>query len=66
MRALKVAGVFGNLDREQPSAAFRLVLNGMYRPLAHPWQATAREVEADRHWPTLDSLGFNLGEAWII
>jgi len=66
-RSVKVAGVFGNLDRDQPSAAFRPVLNGMYRPLAHPWQAAEREVEADRHSPTLDSLGFfNLGEAWII
>ena len=65
-RSVKVSGVFGNLDRDQPSAAFRLVLNGMYRPLVHPWQAAEREVEAERHWPTLDSLGFNLGEAWII
>ena len=65
-RSVKVSGVCGNLDREQPSAAFRLVFNGMYRRLAHPWQATAREVEADNHWPRLDSLGFNLGEAWII
>ena len=30
-RSVKVAGVFGNLNREQPSAAFRLVLNGMYQ-----------------------------------
>ena len=66
-RSVKVAGVFGNLNRERPSAAFRLVLNGMYRPLAHPWQAAAAQrVESDESWPTLDSLGFNLGEAWII
>ena len=65
-RSVKVAGVFGNLDRERPSAAFRLVLNGMYRSLAHPWQAAAQEVESDGHRPTLDALGFNVGEAWII
>lgn len=65
-RSVKVAGVFGNLDRERPSAAFRLVLNGIYRSLAHPWQAATQEVESDGHWPTLDSLGFNVGEAWII
>ena len=65
-RSVKVAGVFGNLDRERPSAAFRLVLNGMYRPLAHPWQAATQEVETDGDWPTLDALGFNAGEAWII
>ena len=66
-RSVKVAGVFGNLDREQPSAAFRLVLNGMYRPLAHPWQAAAAQpVESDESWPTLEALGFSIGEAWII
>jgi PRTRC genetic system protein A len=64
--SVKVAGVFGNLDGERPSAAFRLVLNGMYRPLAHPWQAAAPRVDTDRPWPTLDALGFNEGEAWII
>ena len=66
-RSVKVAGVFGNLDREQPSAAFRLVLNGMYRPLAHPWQAAAAQpVDSNESWPTLDALGFSVGEAWII
>ena len=65
-RSVKVAGVFGNLDWERPSAAFRLVLNGMYRPLVHPWQAAAQEVESDGQWPTLDSLGFNVGESWTI
>ena len=65
-RSVKVAGVFGNLDGERPSAAFRLVLNGMYKPLAHPWQAVAPRVDNDRHWPTLAALGFNAGEPWII
>lgn len=66
-RSVKVAGVFGNLNREQPSAAFRLVLNGMYRPLAHPWQAAAAQlVESNESWPTLEASGFSIGEAWII
>ncbi|MCD9026825.1 PRTRC system protein A [Luteimonas sp. BDR2-5] len=34
---IKVAGVFGDLHRPQPTAAFRLVLNGLYRALPHPW-----------------------------
>lgn len=65
-RSVKVAGVFGNLDGERPSAAFRLVLNGMYRPLAHPWQAAVPRFDTDRPWPTLDTLRFNVGEPWII
>jgi PRTRC genetic system protein A len=66
-RSIKVAGVFGNLDRDQPSAAFRLVLNGMYRTLAHPREpAAAQPVESDGYWPTLESLGLNAGESWII
>ena len=36
---IKVAGVFGNLDRERPSAAFRLAINGYLRALRHPWEA---------------------------
>jgi PRTRC genetic system protein A len=65
-RSVKVAGVFGNLDSERPSAAFRLVLNGMYKSLAHPWQAKAPSVDTNRDWPTLDALGFTAGEPWII
>lgn len=38
-RGIKVAGVFGNLERDQPSAAFRLAINGYYRALRHPWEA---------------------------
>ncbi|MES2264286.1 MAG: PRTRC system protein A [Pseudomonadota bacterium] len=34
---IKVAGVFGHLDRARPSAAFRLVANGHYLALRHPW-----------------------------
>ena len=38
-QGIKVAGVFGCVLRERPQAEFRLVLNGMYRALPHPWQA---------------------------
>jgi PRTRC genetic system protein A len=34
---IRVCGVFGHLDRERPSARFRLVLNGVFVDLAHPW-----------------------------
>lgn len=35
---IKVAGVFGLLDRSRPSARFRLAINGLYVALdQHPW-----------------------------
>jgi len=37
---IKIAGVFGDLHRQRPSAEFRLVLNGTFRALPHPWQST--------------------------
>lgn len=37
-QGIKVAGVFGCLHESQPQAEFRLVLNGRFKPLAHPWQ----------------------------
>ncbi|WP_060987126.1 PRTRC system protein A [uncultured Acidovorax sp.] len=38
-QGIKVAGVFGLLDRPRPSACFRLVINGLYVPLnKHPWR----------------------------
>jgi PRTRC genetic system protein A len=37
-QGVRVCGVFGNLDRERPTARFRLVLNGLFKDLAHPWQ----------------------------
>ncbi|WP_038205770.1 PRTRC system protein A [Xenophilus azovorans] len=40
-QGIKVAGVFGLLDQRVPMACFRLVINGLYKPLErHPWQAT--------------------------
>ncbi len=44
-QGIKVAGVFGCLHHERPSAEFRLVLNGMYRALPHPWQAVVPVTE---------------------
>jgi len=48
-QGIKVAGVFGCMHHERPSAEFRLVLNGMYRALTHTWQAVvpATEVHPD-------------------
>lgn len=36
-RGIKIAGVFGRLHEPRPDACFRLVINGFYRPLPHPW-----------------------------
>lgn len=41
-QGIKVAGVFGCLHQPKPQARFRLVVNGRFRPLPHPWQADAR------------------------
>lgn len=38
-QGIKVAGVFGCLQHPKPQALFRLVINGRFRPLPHPWQA---------------------------
>lgn len=38
-QGVRVCGVFGNLDRERPTAKFRLALNGLFRELPHPWSA---------------------------
>jgi PRTRC genetic system protein A len=38
-QGIKVAGVFGSLHHPEPRAMFRLVVNGRFRPLPHPWQA---------------------------
>lgn len=61
-RSVKVAGVFGHLDRPRPSAAFRLVINGLYRALPHPWQQQASELDAPPAWPTLRAWGWVVGE----
>lgn len=40
-QGIKVAGVFGRLHESAPEACFRLVINGLYRPLPHPWETGA-------------------------
>lgn len=63
-QGIKVAGVFGNLDvrrHERPSAAFRLVINGLFKRLVgHPWAVSehSHQIEETLRCPTLDSLGF--------
>ena len=55
-QGIKVAGVFGRLHEERPDACFRLVLNGLYLPLPHPWAASGAGANAlsepavDRRW----------------
>lgn len=44
-QGIKVAGVFGCLHHTRPMAEFRLVLNGVYRALPHPWQAVVPATE---------------------
>jgi PRTRC genetic system protein A len=69
-RGVKVCGVFGSLDKAVPSAAFRLALNGMYRGLPHPWEATgaakATSVDDETRWPTLSAMGFIEASEWSI
>lgn len=62
-QGIKVAGVFGDLHAHQsvkPSAAFRLVINGFFKSLPHPWSSAMKDesLDADGSCPTLDSLGF--------
>jgi len=45
-RGVKVAGVFGHLDRVRPSAAFRLAVNGHFQPLHHPWERPQHRMDA--------------------
>lgn len=58
-QGIKVAGVFGWLDRPRPSACFRLVVNGLYRPLdKHPWREPRGE------WPG-QGVAAQRGEGWM-
>lgn len=40
-QGIKVAGVFGYLHQAKPQAKFRLVVNGWFHALPHPWQDDA-------------------------
>ena len=58
-QGIKVAGVFGLLDRPRPSACFRLVINGLYQPLdRHPWR------EPQGEWPEQGAAA-QRGEGWM-
>lgn len=62
-QGIKVTGVFGDLHARQdarPSAAFRLVINGFFKSLPHPWSGATQDesLDAQGPCPTLDSLGF--------
>jgi len=65
---VKVCGVFGNLDRPQPSAAFRLAINGHFLKLPHPWdrRELPQEVELQGRCATLASMGFEAHSKWNI
>ena len=67
-QGVKVCGVFGHLDRHQPSAAFRLAINGHFIALPHPWdrRAPTREVDVAGTCPTLASMGFEPCTEWNI
>jgi PRTRC genetic system protein A len=66
-RGVKVCGVFGNLDRARPSAAFRLALNGHFLKLPHPWEAPAQAaVDLEEDCPTLTAMGFETHHQWNI
>jgi PRTRC genetic system protein A len=47
-RGVKLAGVFGHLHRDKPSAAFRLAVNGHFKDLHHPWEAAAQNARSRR------------------
>jgi len=58
-QGIKVAGVFGLLDRPRPSACFRLVINGLYQPLdRHPWREPRGE------WPEQGAAA-QRSEGWM-
>lgn len=66
-RGIKVAGVFGHLHLDKPSAAFRLAVNGFYQPLRHPWEEsepTRDGLAAGPRRSILNWLGWEGGRIW--
>lgn len=61
-QCVKVCGVFGRLRGNTPDAAFRLVVNGHFKSLAHPWERAkeraSEALDSEERWPTLNSIGF--------
>ena len=46
-QGIKVAGVFGCLHQPKPRAEFRLVVNGRFRSLPHPWEIAYATPDAE-------------------
>jgi PRTRC genetic system protein A len=67
-QGVKVCGVFGNLNRARPTAAFRLAVNGHFLKLPHPWDRPEqpRQVDLQDRCPTLASMGFEAHNQWNI
>lgn len=66
-QGIKVAGVFGHLHRDKPSAAFRLAVNGFYQPLRHPWEEPEPSndgLAAGPGWSILNWLSLERGRKW--
>lgn len=63
-QGIKVAGVFGRLDEAQPDACFRLVINGLYRPLPHPWARAGIEARSAQETGTERRLLRRLLTRW--
>ena len=62
-QGIKVAGVFGQLDRPRPTACFRLVVNGLYQPLdKHPWRDAQGEPQGE--WPEQGAAA-QRREGWV-
>ncbi len=53
-QGIKVAGVFGCLHQPRPAAEFRLVINGRFRTLPHPWMPTNESSPAPAFQPSLE------------
>lgn len=66
-QGVKVCGVFGDLHKPRPSAAFRLAVNGCFLPLPHPWggkSCAEPALDLSQACPTLASMGFTSPQLW--
>lgn len=69
-QGIKVAGVFGCLHQSRPLAEFRLVINGRYKALVHPWRrplvATAEVLDAGSEHAVESGLLHRILKRWPI
>jgi PRTRC genetic system protein A len=63
-QGIHVAGVFGGLHQPMPQAEFRLVLNGSYRALPHPWPR-GRQAPHDDHNPAITTVAPSRLRQWL-